>query len=90
MQWDMGFPVLCSAGLALLLCASQQSFVLGWHLASQMEVGCIVATGSGSQSPSGDLPFQPDPGRRESGCCDLPSSRFKCKIQVWALLAFLK
>lgn len=67
-----------------------QGFVLGWHLASQVKVGCIVATGSGSENPSGDLPFQPSPGRRESGRCDLPSSGFKCEIQVWALLAFLK
>lgn len=90
MEWEMGFPVLCGAGVALLVRASEQGFVLGWHLASQMKVWCIVAIGSGSQNPAGDLPFQPDPGRRGSGCCDLPSSRFKCKIQVWALLAFFK
>lgn len=34
----MGFPMLCS-GVSLI---AESSFVLGWHLASQVKVGCVV------------------------------------------------
>lgn len=90
-EWDDVFSVLRGAGTASVTCALGQS-IGSYRIASgfpnedaEDELPPSWPQALGVKTYQENLSFQPNAGRIELGCCDLPSSGFKCKIQLLAL-----